>query len=113
MDHGVYLRLPALVYSRRQLLEVELPGIQSLYSVRRERDMTDHHKEPNYMGVFYLLAVLTVLEIGVIYLPIGKLIIGFMLVIMALVKAALVGMYFMHLKFEKRTLVRKHQTTQI
>ena len=66
--------------------------------------MTDHHKEPNYMGVFYLLAVLTVLEIGVIYLPIGKLIIGFMLVIMALVKAALVGMYFMHLKFEKRTL---------
>ena len=66
--------------------------------------MTDNHKEPNYMGVFYLLAVLTVLEIGVIYLPIGKMVIGSMLVIMALVKAALVAMYFMHLKFEKRTL---------
>ena len=66
--------------------------------------MTDNHKEPNYMGVFYLLAVLTVVEIGGIYLPISKLIIGFMLVSMALVKAALVGAYFMHLKFEKRTL---------
>ena len=66
--------------------------------------MTDNHKEPNYMGVFYLLGVLTVVEIGVIYLPIAKLIIAFLLVSMAVVKAALVGMYFMHLKFEKRTL---------
>ena len=66
--------------------------------------MTENHKEPNYMGVFYLLAVLTVVEIGVIYLPIAKLIIAFMLVTMAVVKASLVGMYFMHLKFEKSTL---------
>lgn len=66
--------------------------------------MTDNHKEPNYMGVFYLLAVLTVVEIGVIYLPIAKLIVAFMLVSMAVVKASLVGMYFMHLKFEKSTL---------
>lgn len=66
--------------------------------------MTDNHKEPNYMGVFYLLGVLTAVEIGVIYLPIAQLIIAFMLVILAVAKAALVGMYFMHLKFEKRTL---------
>ncbi len=66
--------------------------------------MTDNHQEPNYMGVFYLLAVLTVVEIGIIYVPIAKLIIAFMLVILAVAKAALVGMYFMHLKFEKRTL---------
>ncbi len=66
--------------------------------------MTDNHKEPNYMGVFYLLAVLTAIEIGVIYLPVAKLVIAFMLVILAVAKAALVGLYFMHLKFEKRTL---------
>ena len=66
--------------------------------------MTDNHKEPNYMGVFYLLAVLTAIEVGVIYLPIAKLLIAFMLVILAVAKAGLVGMYFMHLKFEKRTL---------
>ncbi len=66
--------------------------------------MTDIHDEPNYMGVFYMLAVLTVVEIGIIYVPIAKLIIAFGLVILAVAKAALVGMYFMHLKFEKRTL---------
>ena len=66
--------------------------------------MTDHHIEPNYMKVFYWLGVLTVIEIGVIYMPIAKLIIAFMLVSMALAKASLVGMYFMHLKFERRTL---------
>jgi len=56
------------------------------------------------MGVFYALTVLTALEIGVIYLPIGKLAIGIMLVGLALSKAILVAMYFMHLKFEKRTI---------
>jgi cytochrome c oxidase subunit 4 len=66
--------------------------------------MSRNHKEPNYMGVFYALTVLTALEIGVIYLPIGKLAIGIMLVGLALTKAILVAMYFMHLKFEKRTI---------
>ncbi len=67
--------------------------------------MSGTHQEPNYMAVFYSLAVLTAVEVGVAYsrfLPL--LIMGFMLVVLALAKAALVGMYFMHLKFEKRTL---------
>jgi cytochrome c oxidase subunit 4 len=56
------------------------------------------------MHVFYALAVLTALEIGAVFLPISKLIIAVMLITLALTKAALVAMYFMHLKFEKRTL---------
>ena len=68
------------------------------------KTVTDDHEEANYMRVFYWLAALTVLEIGVIYLPLAKLTIGIMLVIMALSKASLVGMYFMHLRYEKRTL---------
>lgn len=63
-----------------------------------------HHEEPNYMNIFWALAVLTVLEIGVVYLPFTKLLIGFLLVSLACTKAALVAMYFMHLKFEKSTL---------
>ena len=65
--------------------------------------MSDH-KEPNYMGIFYLLTALTALEIGVVFVPIAKLIIAIALIGLALVKATLVAMYFMHLKFEKRTL---------
>jgi len=66
--------------------------------------MATAHAEPNYMGVFWWLSALTVLEIGVIYLPLAKLLIAILLVGLALSKAALVAMYFMHLKFERRTL---------
>jgi Predicted small integral membrane protein len=56
------------------------------------------------MNIFWALAVLTAIEIGVVYLPLGKLMIGFLLVILAVTKASLVALYFMHLKFERTTL---------
>ena len=37
-------------------------------------------------------------------MPIAKMVIAVMLVTLAVTKAALVAMYFMHLKFERRTL---------
>ena len=67
--------------------------------------MTDTtHKEPNYIAVFWWLAALTILELGVIYMPIHRLAILILLVVLAISKAALVALYFMHLKFEPRTL---------
>lgn len=62
------------------------------------------HEEPNYMNIFWALAVLTVIEIAVVYLPTHRLIIGFLLVALASSKAALVALYFMHLRFERSTL---------
>jgi len=62
------------------------------------------HTHPNYMAIFWCLAVLTVVEIAVIFMPLAKLTIGVLLVGFALAKAALVAMYFMHLRFETRTL---------
>jgi len=62
------------------------------------------HKHPNYMAIFWYLAILTVVEIAVIYMPLGKVTIGVLLCALALTKAALVAMYFMHLKFEALTL---------
>jgi cytochrome c oxidase subunit 4 len=66
--------------------------------------MTSAHKQPNYIGVFWWLLALTVLEVGVIFMPLARLLIAILLVGMAMSKAALVAMYFMHLKFERRTL---------
>jgi cytochrome c oxidase subunit IV len=60
------------------------------------------HKNPNYMAIFFWLAVLTVLEIGAYYLPPPTK--WVLLVALALSKAVLVAMYFMHLRFETRTL---------
>jgi cytochrome c oxidase subunit IV len=62
------------------------------------------HKHPNYMAIFWYLAILTVVEIAVIYMPMAKVTIGVLLCGLALGKAALVAMYFMHLRFETRTL---------
>ena len=56
-------------------------------------------KQPNYLVVFLALAVLTAIEVGVsYYLPDQRV---YYLVPLAFVKAGLVVLYFMHLKFDK------------
>jgi cytochrome c oxidase subunit 4 len=68
--------------------------------------MVDTHAKhgPSYMAIFWYLAVLTVIEIAVIFLPIAKLAIGVLLVALACAKATLVALYFMHLRLETKTL---------
>jgi cytochrome c oxidase subunit 4 len=66
--------------------------------------MTHREKHPNYIAIFWWLLGLTIFEVLVIFMPIARLLIGILLVGTALSKAALVAMYFMHLKFEVRTL---------
>jgi cytochrome c oxidase subunit IV len=65
---------------------------------------TEHKAHPNYMNIFWVLLVLTIVELGVVFLPFGKFTNGTLLCALALVKAAVVAMYFMHLRFELRTL---------
>lgn len=65
---------------------------------------TTTHDEPNYMGIFWWLLALTLLELGVIYVPIHRVAIIALLVVLAVTKAGLVALYFMHLKFERTTL---------
>jgi len=63
---------------------------------------SDNH--PNYILVWLGLAVLTAVEIGVAFLPWSKTIIILLLVGLAVWKALLVALYFMHLKYEKPPL---------
>ncbi|MBI3077456.1 MAG: cytochrome C oxidase subunit IV family protein [Deltaproteobacteria bacterium] len=65
---------------------------------------TAHREPPNYIGVFWRLLFLTIAEIVVIFLPIPRIVIGIVLVGLALSKAALVALFYMHLKFERQTL---------
>lgn len=65
----------------------------------------DPHAQPNYMGVFVGLTVLTVAEVLVAFvsqLPQTLLIV--ILLGLAVWKALLVALYYMHLKFEPRKL---------
>jgi cytochrome c oxidase subunit IV len=68
--------------------------------------MADAHAKhgPSYMAIFWWLAVLTVIEIAVIFTPLAKIVIGVLLVSLAVAKASLVALYFMHLRLETKTL---------
>lgn len=69
---------------------------------------TSTHEEPNYMKIFYWLCALTAIEILFALIPNGPLYSKwfqrFLLISTAAWKAALVALYFMHLKYEKRIL---------
>ena len=70
------------------------------------RDMREHEfKHPNYWLIWAVLLVMTVLEVGLTFVPFfqepgnkGKLIA--LLLVAAVAKAGLVALYFMHLRFE-------------
>lgn len=59
---------------------------------------THLQNHPDYLGVFWVLAALTAVEVGVTYLPLPRIPI---LLPIALAKASLVAMYYMHLKFDR------------
>jgi len=59
------------------------------------------HKPSNYAAVFWALLILTIFEIVVANLGIAKVLAVFSLVALAIVKALLVALFYMHLKFEK------------
>ena len=58
------------------------------------------HSRPNYIGIFIGLAVLTALELTVAFLPWQKRTLILLLIGLAVWKALLVALYFMHLRFE-------------
>jgi len=62
------------------------------------------HAEPNYIAIFIYLAVLTAVELLVYAMGFTMVLKVGLLVALALAKAVLVAMYFMHLSFERRGL---------
>ena len=66
---------------------------------------TDTHSIPNYMAIFWWLLALTIGEIAWAVLPHhSELVLAGGIVALAIVKAVLVALYFMHLKFERKTM---------
>lgn len=67
-------------------------------------EVAAEHEEPNYIAVFIYLTILTGVELLVYSLALPKPVIVGMLVALALAKAVLVAMYFMHLAIERKGL---------
>jgi len=63
------------------------------------------HVKPNYYLIWVVLGVLTLAEVAVAFLSgMPKRVLVIILVLLAIWKAMLVAMYYMHLKFEPRKL---------
>jgi len=60
----------------------------------------DKHAHPNYIGVFVGLGVLTAVELVVAFLPWSQTVRVMILIGLAVWKAVLVGLYYMHLRYE-------------
>ncbi len=66
----------------------------------------NEHKQPNYMTIFWILLAVTILEVGysLVLAKAPKAILIGGLVLLAAFKALLVALYFMHLKYERKSL---------
>ncbi len=66
--------------------------------------MASHATTRAYLGVFAALAVLTVLEVAAVKTGLPKRTLVLLLVSLAVTKAVLVALFFMHLRWETRVL---------
>jgi cytochrome c oxidase subunit IV len=64
----------------------------------------EHHEGPSYLAVFIYLTLLTGAELGIYKLGLPQMVMIGSLVALALAKATLVAMYFMHLSVERKGL---------
>lgn len=62
-------------------------------------------RHPPYMLIFGALAGLTALEVAVAFIGLPRVLTIYTLVLLALWKAVLVALYFMHLRFERLRVV--------
>src|SRR5215208_6386104 len=62
------------------------------------------HVKPNYMFIWLVLFVLTVAEVTLTFIGLSKKFTIFALLLLAVWKAVLVALYYMHLRFEPTRL---------
>ena len=63
-----------------------------------------HINRKEYWVIFFVLAILTALEVGVVDVPMGKTLIITALIGLAVVKAAIVALFYMHLNHDTKIM---------
>jgi cytochrome c oxidase subunit 4 len=61
-----------------------------------------HAKRPNYLLIFIFLALLTLIEVGITYLQIPRVLVVVSLLGFMAFKVVLVAMFYMHLRFDSK-----------
>ena len=68
------------------------------------KDHGHHDHRPLYIRIFWYLFILTALEVGIVYVPLSQGVMISALCGMAVVKAGLVAIHYMHLSTETKWL---------
>ena len=68
--------------------------------------MHEHPSPRKYVMVAVILAIVTAIEVAIYYVTALKDVLVPMLLALAVIKFIMVGLYFMHLKFDSRTFRR-------
>jgi caa(3)-type oxidase subunit IV len=66
--------------------------------------MAGGHSKKEYVVVFFVLTILTAIEVAIKYMHLGRSMMIAGLIALALAKAVCVAMFYMHLKSETRSL---------
>lgn len=66
--------------------------------------MSGGHSKKEYIVIFFVLTVLTGIEVALKYIPMPRGVLIGALIVLALTKATIVAMFYMHLKSETRSL---------
>lgn len=64
-----------------------------------------HPKTKTYLVVWLWLFIITVVEVVIAFLPLPKPIMALFFIVLALLKAGLIASFFMHLLYERITLI--------
>ena len=64
----------------------------------------DGHPHPRYILIWVILLVLTLAEVGYAFMDLPKIVLAIGLIGMAVWKALLVALYYMHLRYKPRRM---------
>jgi cytochrome c oxidase subunit 4 len=86
--------------------------VEETVHAETHQEQMAHAAEPAHEGGYRIYAVtwfwllaITVLELAVVILGVPKVLLAITLITMAILKAALIMAYFMHLRYEKLSLI--------
>ena len=66
----------------------------------------EHPSPRKYVNVAIILAIVTAIEVAIYYVSMPDELLVTVLMVLAVIKFIMVGLYFMHLKFDSRTFRR-------
>lgn len=69
-----------------------------------EAHLQEEHHDPPYMIIWAVLLIMTLAEVGYAFLSLPRIWLAIGLCVMAVWKALLVALYYMHLRWEPRRL---------